>query len=116
MGNKYVVDTKVIDEAIVSLKKLQAECSKYAESKLPKNNTDKGKTHDESKQFLKNLRTSFAEMEKLIDKTIVFLGGESKTITESDKASARSISSGGGGSSAPGSLGMGGRGSGGGFR
>lgn len=91
MGNRYVVDTDVIDEAIVSLKKLQSTCSKYSKSKLPKDNKDKGKTHEESKAFLEKLTASFAEMENLISKTIEFLGGESESVTQSDKASASEI-------------------------
>lgn len=91
MGNKYVVDTDVIDEAIESLKKLQSECERNANSKLPKNNKDKGKTHNESALFLKNLRASFVEMENLIGKTIEFLGGERDSVSQSDKASANEI-------------------------
>lgn len=91
MGNKYVVDTAVIETAIVDLRKLKTDCQNSATKKLPKAGSDKGKTHNEIVNMHKQMINSFNQMELLIDKTITFLNGEIENVETNDKNAANKI-------------------------
>lgn len=93
MADKYVIDTEVIDEAIAKLKKLEVLSVKNSLKKLPKESNDKGMTHDELNKISKEFKNCWNCLSELCNKTISFLGGESDTVTASDKNSANAITS-----------------------
>ena len=91
MNQKVFVNIDEIDSAVEQLKNLKESCKKNKSKKPPISSYDQGELHDEIQLLYDNINASWTIMEKLIDRTIQFLSGKSKSTSQSDKKSAKAV-------------------------
>ncbi len=90
--SKYVVNTDEVRNAIAELKELKSDCDEYASKKVPSSKQCKGNTKNAVVNTMKEIQEGFVNLSELIEATIKFLDGQSKTVDTNDANSAKSIS------------------------
>ena len=89
--SKVKINTEVIDNAVIELKKLKDVCLENEKVKVPNSKNDAGKAHTEITSVCTNIQNGWKSLDLLIDKTIKFLNGESNTVKTSDKLSSEKL-------------------------
>ena len=91
LGNRVYVNIDEIDTGVKKLKILKDRCEIAKKKKFPSSSHDKGELHNELDALHKNVISSWKTLENLIDKSIQFLSGMSKNITQNEKISSKAV-------------------------